>query len=96
MIKRGYGSNEAGWKLVCLRLHFEHFEKLAISQTFLSSKVSFFIESILLYNFLEWLSGMSLFKKRKSRKKVVNAYYSQGLKHDLSIVFQAQASLGVS
>ena len=43
---------------------------------------------------------MPLFKKKKSRKKVVNPYYSLGLMHalyhDLSIVCQAQASLVVS
>ena len=39
--KREDGPNEAGGKLVCLRLHFEHFEKLAISQTFNLQKYFF-------------------------------------------------------
>ena len=43
-------------ELGCVRLHFERFEKLVISQFFTLQKFffSFSKESTLLYNFLEW------------------------------------------
>ena len=40
-----------------------------------------------------------MLKEKKSRKEVANPYYSLGLMrlhHDLSIVYQAKATLGVS
>ena len=75
-IQQGEGPNEpGGGGLGCLRLHFERLEKLVISQTFNLQKKRE------LYFF-----GMALCEKKKSRKKVINPYYSLGLIHDLCIM----------
>ena len=82
-----------------MRLHFERFEKLVISQFFTLQKFFFFFfkESTLLYNFLEWQCGMALFKnKKKKRENCKSVLLARSQHHDVSIVCQAQASLGVS
>ena len=54
------GGNAGG-----LRLHFEHFQELGISQTFSLQKY-FFLNRVLYFTiFLELKCGMSLFKTKK-------------------------------
>ena len=50
---------------VCLRLHFEHFQELGISQTFSLQKYFFFNRVLYFTIFLELKCGMSLFKTKK-------------------------------
>ena len=54
------GGNAGG-----LRLHFEHFEELGISQTFSLQKYFFFNRVLNFTIFLELKCGMSLFKTIK-------------------------------
>ena len=97
-IQRGDGPNEAGagvavggGLLGCLRLHFERFEKLIISQTFNLQKKFFQIEYFTLQFFRMAMRDVTI-QKEKSRKKVVNPHYSLGLMHDLYIVIFQQCA----
>ena len=78
---------------------FRAFWKAGYFSIFHSSEVFFFFskESTLLYNFLEWQCGMALFKnKKKKRENCKSVLLARSQHHDVSIVCQAQASLGVS
>ena len=78
------GRGELGY----LRLHFEHFEKLGISQTFDLQKQFFLIEYFILQFFQNANAGCYYSKTNKSRKKVVNPYYSLGLMHACIMIFE--------
>ena len=71
------GGNAGG-----LRLHFEHFQELGISQTFSLQKYFFLIEYFISQFFGNSNAGCCYLKRKKGRKNVVNPYYSPGLMHD--------------
>ena len=81
---------ERGGGLGVLRLHFKRkncfFLKLLLfKSTFFSNKVIYFT----LQSFRAAMRNVSIQKKTKSRKKIVNPHYALGMMHDLCImIFQ--------
>ena len=80
----------AGGGLGVLRLHFKRkncfFLKLLLfKSTFFSNKVLYFT----LQSFRAAMRNVTIQKKTKSRKKIVNPHYALGMMHDLCImIFQ--------
>ena len=81
-----------------MRLHFERFEKLVISQFFTLQKFFFFQKRVLY--FIIFRKGNTewhyLKRKKKKRENCKSVLFAKSEHHDVSIVCQAQASLGVS
>ena len=81
---------EGGGGLGVLRLHFKRkncfFLKLLLfKSTFFSNKVIYFT----LQSFRAAMRNVTIQKKTKSRKKIVNPHYALGMMHDLCImIFQ--------